>query len=351
MTLLLVYLSIAIGVSFLCSVLEAVLLSVTPGFVESQLAVKPRRAEVLKGVRDDLDESISSILILNTFAHTMGAAGVGAQALRVFGAQYESLIAFLLTLAILYFSEIIPKTLGATFWKQLAIPAAYVIRVLVKILFPFVWLSGLLTRTFSGDKSGGISREELAALARLGRRHGALGDKESELIQNLLSLRHTKTGEITTPRTVVTALEASSSLSEAIGELENSPYTRIPIYRDSIDDVVGLVLKPQIFEAAIGGEEGKSLQEFALPIFRVSEEFPVLLLLDQFLKRKEHLFLVEDEYGQTAGVVTLEDAIETLLGREIMDESDTVEDMQQLARSKYRSRLRDHPETSRSEDQ
>jgi magnesium and cobalt exporter, CNNM family len=341
MTLLLIYLFIAIGVSFLCSILEAVLLSVTPGYVESQLAAKPRRAGALKGVRENLDQSISSILILNTFAHTMGAAGVGAQALRVFGAQYESLIAFLLTLAILYFSEIIPKTLGATYWKQFAIPSAYVIRVLVKILYPFVWLSGLLTSTFSGDKSGGISRDELAALARLGRRHGALGPKESELLENLLTLRHTRTGEIITPRTVVTALDGSKSLSDAILELEKLPYTRIPIYRSSIDNVSGLILKPQILEAAIGGGGDDKLQDHCLPIFRVSEELPVLQLLDQFIKRKEHMFLVEDEYGQTAGIVTLEDAIETLLGQEIMDESDTVEDLQQLARSKYRHRLRE----------
>ena len=344
MTLLLVYLFIAVGISFLCSILEAVLLSVTPGYVESQLTAGPRRASVLKGVRGNLDQSISSILILNTFAHTMGAAGVGAQALRVFGPQYESLIAFLLTLAILYFSEIIPKTLGATFWKQLAIPSAYVIQILVKVLYPFVWLSGLLTSTFSGDRSGGISRDELAALARLGRRHGALGPKESELLENLLTLRHTKTGEIITPRTVVTALEASKTLSEAILALEQSPYTRIPIYRGSVDNIVGLVLKPQLLEAAIGGDGSETLQAHCLPIFRVSEELPVLQLLDQFLKRKEHLFLVEDEYGQTAGIVTLEDAIETLLGQEIMDESDTVEDLQQLARSKYRHRLREEKE-------
>ena len=292
-------------------------------------------------MRDNLDRSISSILTLNTFAHTMGAAGVGAQALRVFGAQYESLIAFLLTLAILYFSEIIPKTLGATFWKKLAIPSAYVIQVLVKILYPFVWLSGLLTSTFAGDKSGGISRDELAALARLGRRHGALGSKESELLENLLTLRHTRTGEIITPRTVVTALDASKTLGEAIQELEKSPYTRIPIYRGSVDNTVGLVLKPQILEAAIGGEGSETLQDHSLPIFRVSEELPVLQLLDQFIKRKEHMFLVEDEFGQTAGIVTLEDAVETLLGQEIMDESDTVEDLQQLARSKYRHRLRE----------
>lgn len=340
MTLLITYLTIAIGVSFLCSILEAVLLSVTPAFVESQLELRPRRSRVLQGVKDDLDHSISSILILNTFAHTMGAAGVGAQAVRVFGAEWESLVAFLLTLAILYLSEIIPKTLGATFWKQLAIPSAYVIRVLVKILYPFVWFSGLLTRQFSQTEAGAISREELAALARLGRREGALGVQESQLLENILQLRETLTGAILTPRSVVTALDASQTLSLALAELEKAKFTRIPVYDGDIDTIEGVVFKPRIFEAEIEGEGAKPLRDFASPLFRVSEALPVLQLLDQFIKRREHMFLVEDEYGQTAGIVTLEDALETLLGREIMDESDTVEDMQQLARSRYRSKLK-----------
>ena len=206
MTLLVVYLVIAIGVSFLCSVLEAVLLSVTPGFVATEVDRHPRRGKVLQGVKENLDQSISSILILNTFAHTMGAAGVGAQAVKVYGEKWEGLIAFLLTLAILYLSEIIPKTLGATFWKQLAIPASFVIAALVKLLYPFVWLSALVTRLFSKADRTAISREELTALARLGARHGALRNQESELLQNILNLRGTRTEDILTPRTVVAAL-------------------------------------------------------------------------------------------------------------------------------------------------
>lgn len=340
MTLLIIYLFIAIGVSFLCSVLEAVLLSVTPAFVESQIKHRPRRGQVLKRVKDDLDQSISSILILNTFAHTMGAAGVGAQAVRVFGPKWESLVAFLLTLAILYLSEIIPKTLGATFWKQLSLPAAYVIRFLVTILYPLVWLSALITRKFARGEASVISRDELAALARLGRKEGALGHQESELLENILLLRETRTEEILTPRTVVTALEATRTLSDSLEELDESPFTRIPVYHNDLDNIEGVVLRPRIYEAELDGEGDKMLREFVIPLFRVSEELPVLLLLDQFIKRKQHMFLVEDEYGQTAGIVTLEDAMETLLGREIMDESDTVEDMQQLAKSKYRHRLK-----------
>ena len=342
MTLLVTYLLIAIGVSFLCSILEAVLLSVTPGYVASEVAQKPRRARALQNVKENLDESISSILILNTFAHTMGAAGVGAQAVAVFGAKWETLVAFLLTLAILYLSEIIPKTLGARYWKQLALPAAQVINWLVKLLYPLVWLSAKLTNLFGqGDHSSAISREELTAMARLGARHGSLGPQESELLENMLQLRHTRTEEILTPRTVVCALDASLTIDQALAELRDVPFTRLPVYQTNLDTIVGLVLRPRIYELERDGSEEKTLIEFVTPIHRVSSELPVLRLLDLFIKRREHMFLVEDEYGQSAGIVTLEDAVETLLGREIMDESDTVEDMQELARSKYRGRLRE----------
>ncbi|QFU74450.1 DUF21 domain-containing protein [Halioglobus maricola] len=342
MTLLLIYLLIAIGVSFLCSILEAVLLSVTPGFVASQQADKPRRAKALESVKENLDQSISSILILNTFAHTMGAAGVGAQALKVFGAQYETIVALLLTLAILYLSEIIPKTLGARYWKQLALPAAQVIQVLVKLLYPLVWVSAKLTALFgSGGHSSAISREELAAMARLGVHHGALGSQESELLENMLKLRQTRTEDILTPRTVVSALDSTLTVGEALAQLAEVPFTRLPVYEESLDTVVGLALRPQLHEIEREDGEDRPLREFLIPMNRVSRELPVLRLLDLFIKRREHMFLVEDEYGQTEGIVTLEDAVETLLGREIMDESDTVEDMQELARLKYRGRLRD----------
>jgi CBS domain containing-hemolysin-like protein len=272
----------------------------------------------------------------------MGAAGVGAQAAKVFGARWETLIAFILTLMILYLSEIIPKTLGATYWKQLALPSAQVIAWLVKLLFPLVWVSKRLTNLFG--KSGHavmISREELAALAKLGARHGSLGPHEGELLENILQLRQTRTAEILTPRTVVSGLENTLTVSAAMGQMQALPFTRFPVYLKNLDSVVGLVLRPRILEALLAGEGDKPLADYLAPIHRVSVELPVMILLDRFIRRREHMFLVEDEYGQTAGVVTLEDAVETLLGREIMDESDTVADMRELARDKYRGRLRD----------
>lgn len=342
MTLLFLYLAVAIGVSFLCSVLEAVLLSITPSYVEKTQSERPVAGGRLIKVRDRLDESLSSILILNTFAHTMGAAGVGSQALQVFGEEWETLIAVLLTLAILYFSEIIPKTLGATFWRQLAVPAAFTISWLVKIVYPLVWVSTLLTKLFNPGKENEITREEIIALASLGHRDGTLFSQENEYLSNLLRLREIRTEQIFTPRSVVHMLPDSVTVSQALDTPETSQFTRIPVYGDKgIDDIKGKIIRADLFEAERSGHGGDPITSVMKPIVRVSEKLPVQLLLDMFIKQKAHLFLVEDEFGQTAGVVTLEDAIETLLGREIVDERDIVEDMQALARTRYRDRLRD----------
>ena len=193
MTLLFIYLAVAIGVSFLCSILEAVLLSVTPSYVEKVQHERPRIGSQLAKIKDNLDESLSSILILNTFAHTMGAAGVGSQALQVFGPEWETLIAIVLTLIILYVSEIIPKTLGATFWQQLAAPSAFIISILIKVVYPLVWVSTRLTRLFSRHKENDITREEIIALASLGHKEGVLFPQENSYLFNLLNLRDIKT--------------------------------------------------------------------------------------------------------------------------------------------------------------
>ncbi len=341
MTLLIIYLSIAIGVSFMCSILEAVLLSITPSFSEKLQAEKPVRGAKITQVRDNLDESLSSILILNTFAHTMGAAGVGSQALQVFGKEWETAIAIVLTLAILYFSEIIPKTLGATFWRQLAIPAAYVISVLVKLVYPLVWLSTRLTKLFNANKENEITREEIIALASLGHKDGNLFSQENEYLSNLLSLREITTEQILTPRTVVHMLPFNMTIKEALDNPQTRQFTRMPVYGENIDDIQGKVIRADLYEAERSGKGNERISSIMKPVFRVSEKMPVQSLLDAFIKQRAHLFLVEDEFGQAAGVVTLEDAIETLLGREIVDETDKVEDMQALARSKYRKRLRD----------
>ena len=339
MTLLLLYLAIAIGVSFLCSILEAVLLSITPSYLAQLTEARPKSGRAIQAVKDRLDESLSSILILNTFAHTMGAAGVGAQALRVFGPEAETLIAVLLTLAILYFSEIIPKTLGATYWRQLAVPSAFTITWLVRLVYPLVWISTRLTQLLGKSDKDAITRDEILALASLGRRDGALKDQENQYLVNLLNLRDTQTAKILTPRTVVHMLDETVTLSDALDQEPTRQFTRIPVYRDSPDNVTGMVIRADLFEGERDGRGESSVASCVHPIIRVPEELPVYRLLDRFIRERAHLFLVEDEFGQTAGIVTLEDAVETLLGREIVDESDAVADMQALARDKHRNRL------------
>lgn len=345
MTLLLIYLAIAIGVSFICSILEAVLLSITPSYVEKTLTDKPRAGKQLTQVKERLDESLSSILILNTFAHTMGAAGVGAQALIVFGAKWETLIAILLTLVILFFSEIIPKTLGATYWQKLAIPASYLIKWLVRLVYPLVWISTRLTKLFSDNKGNEITREEIIALASLGHKDGTLIQQENIYLSNILRLREIRTEEILTPRTVVHMFDDSTTVSDALNDPRTRGFTRLPIYHETPDNITGKVIKHDLYEAERKGNGDKPISDCAKKIYRVSEKLPVQQLLDLFIKKRAHLFLVEDEYGQTAGIVTLEDAIETLLGREIVDESDATEDMQELAKNKYRERLRQDDQT------
>lgn len=346
MTLLIIYLAIAIGVSFLCSVLEAVLLSTTPSYVEKTLNDRPRAGSLLTAVKERMDESLSSILILNTFAHTMGAAGVGSQAIRVYGERWETVIPVLLTLTILYFSEIIPKTLGATYWQKLAIPAAFMIKWLVRLVYPLVWLSTLLTRLFNKNRGNEITREEIIALASLGHKDGTLFQQENQYLSNVLRLREIHTEQILTPRTVVHMFEQSISVSDALNDPRTREFTRIPIYKDTPDNITGKIIKHDLFEAERDGNGAEPISNFAKRIYRVSEKLPVQQLLDRFIKQRAHLFLVEDEFGQTAGIVTLEDAIETLLGREIVDESDKIEDMQELAKKKYRERLRQNDKTT-----
>jgi len=341
MTLLFFYLAIAIGVSFLCSILEAVLLSTTPSYIETLKSDRPRAWAVVNHVRERLDQSLAAILILNTFAHTMGAFGVGTQALKVFGPQWETLVAVLLTLAILYFSEIIPKTLGATFWRTLVTPAAFLILWLVKLVYPMVWISTRLTKLFGSKAESEITREEIIAMASLGKQGGVLIARENEYLSNVLRLREITTEEVLTPRSVVHMLDQDMSVSDALDDPQTRQFSRIPIYDESPDNITGKVLRHDLFMAERSGNGSEPVKNHTIPIHRVSEKLPVQQLLDLLLKNRVHLCLVEDEFGQTSGIVTLEDAIETLLGREIVDESDTVEDMQELARDKYRERLRE----------
>ncbi len=332
MGLLLFYLFIALFISFICSVLEAVLLSITSSYIGSlpEDSIQKIRLQTLKL---NLDDALSAILILNTIAHTMGAAGVGAEAIKLYGPEWQSIIAVILTLLILYISEIIPKTIGASYWRELAKPSSTIITILTKLLFPLIWISRQITKRIQKNKKHGPTRAEISAMAEIGEQSGILEEKEEMLIQNLLQLKQVRVKDILTPRSVVFTLDASKSIESALEEKEIFTHSRIPLFENSSENIVGMVFSRNILRStSLDEEEDKPLKTIMKPAFRVSENLPVFYLMDKFIKRKEHLFVVHDNYEQYVGIVTLEDAIETLLGVEIVDEADTVTDMQQLAK-------------------
>ncbi|MDR1451989.1 MAG: CNNM domain-containing protein [Helicobacteraceae bacterium] len=339
MTLLLVYLLSALIVSFICSILEAVLLCTTHSYIQSLGKTNPSGASALKAVKKDMDKSISAILTLNTFAHTIGAAGVGAEAQKLLGDKYMAIVSIILTLLILYLSEIAPKTIGARYWKALAPASAKAIAALIMITYPFTIVAALIGRIF-GKESGHsrkTSRDEILAITELGEQSGAVREQEADLIENLMALDEDKVKDILTPRSVVFALQKDIRVSEAAKKTDIFIRSRIPIYDQSIDDVVGVAHSKKIMEEEILKRGDRKIEEIMLPIFRISENIPVMKALNLFIRRKEHLFLVVDSYGQTAGIVTLEDAIEQLLDVDIMDEYDQVEDMQEFAKLKMKN--------------
>ncbi|MCD8544470.1 MAG: CNNM domain-containing protein [Sulfurospirillum cavolei] len=250
-----------------------------------------------------------------------------------------------ITLLILYVSEIIPKTFGALYWKKLLIPSAYMISFLITITTPFTWISSLLTNYISRNKKhqSNYSRDEIMAVVAMGEKEGSILSKESDLIENLLKLKNIKAKDIMTPRSVVFALPATTTIEDAIEDDRMYIHSRIPIFGETLDDVVGIVFNQRILEESVEDHDSTTLEQISYEVHMVSENLPVPNLIDQFVKRKTHLFVVFDSYGQTAGVVTLEDAIETLLGVEIVDEMDEVEDMQLFAKDrskKFQDRMK-----------
>ncbi len=329
---LILFLSLALFVSFLCSVLEAVLLSTTLPFISTIEDKNKKGGKLLKKFKTKIDRPIAAILTINTIAHTVGAAGVGAESVKLFGEQYMFIISAILTLLILYFSEIIPKTIGATYWKKLAIPSAFIINALIYITYPLILLADLATRIFTNKESITISREELLANALLSENAGEINESESDIIENTLALNKSKVEDILTPRSVVFAFEKSTTVEHALHYKNDlKTFSRIPIYNGDIDRVVGMVLSKDILLNSLDNKK-ETLINFSSTIFSVHENISVSKTLSLMLKKHQHLFVVKDDYGQTSGVVSMEDCLETLLGREIIDESDQVEDLQELAK-------------------
>lgn len=339
MGLLFVYLFIAIGISFLCSILEAVLLSTPESFIEVLMAEKKKGAIALKRMKGSLDKPLAAILSVNTIAHTFGAAGVGAQAVKVFGEVYFGLISALLTFLILVLSEIIPKTIGAGYWRVLALPAVPLIRAFITIAYPFVVISEQLTRLIlKGGNSYTFSRQELSTIATIGYKEGVIEKEESLFIYNLLKMRDVSAEAIMTPRTVLVSAPVEMTVSEFLENVDKYKFSRIPVYENDNENVSGYVLKADVMEKAALDQLSVTLSDLNRSITKVYERISVSRLFQLMVRKNDLIALVIDEYGGVEGLVTMEDIVETLTGIEIVDEKDTHTDYQKLAREIWEKR-------------
>ncbi len=339
MTLLILYVLLALGVSFACSMMEAALLSVTPGYIGALERENHPAAERLRSLKEEIERPLAAILTLNTIAHTVGAAGAGAQAAIVFGDAWVGLFSGVLTFLILIISEIIPKTLGASYWRRIAPPVARALPALIWMVWPLVLLSLWLDRRLSrGQETATVSREEIAAMAEEGRRVGVVRESESKILERLFQFGDLRAHDVMTPRTVVFSLPAEATLEEVLEEHDALPFSRLPVYRDDPTEIEGYVLKDEILRRAASGEGDTPLAELSRELMVLPESLGLPDVFERLVEEGELIGLVVDEHGAVEGLVTMEDVIETILGREIVDEADSAEDMRELARRQWRRR-------------
>ena len=353
MTLLVLFFLLSIAFSFLCSIWEAVLLSITPSYISGKAQEGSPIGETLKGFKEDIDKPLSAILTLNTIAHTVGAIGVGVQAgevfkdnggLEVFGFEIsmESITASLMTLAILILSEIIPKTLGANFWRQLTPFTVSSLKILLFILKPFVWISQLITKNLKTDKEKSVfSRADFRALTQVGEDSGVLKAAESSTIRNLLKLDTLKVKDIMTPRTVMLSSDVNMTLREFYDNNQPFRYSRIPVFDQEREHIEGLLLKDDVLEGLLEGKDDDPISSLIRKPSFIKQEEKLSALQNHMMHDKTHLCIVVDDYGAVLGLVTMEDLFETILGLEIMDETDDIADLQKFAREMWEKRSKD----------
>lgn len=345
-SLLILFFCLAIGVSFLCSLWEAVLLSITPPYAEIKHQQGAAIGRHLRAFKDNIDRPLAAILTLNTIAHTIGAIGVGAEATRIW-ADTNPLITgvvvpVVMTIAILVLSEIIPKTIGAMYWKGLAPFTVNSLLIIITLLAPFVWLSQFITGTFRGSHAGSIlSRSDFLAMAEIGAKEGVFEEQESQIITNLIKFNNVHAKDIMTPRTVVKAAPEDMTVMEYYKANQDLRFSRIPVYQDDDkDNITGYILKDELLVHLVHDDTEVPIRDIKREIMIISEAFPMPDLFNRFITRREHIALVRDEFGGMAGIVTTEDVVETLLGLEIVDESDRADDMQVLARKNWEKRAK-----------
>lgn len=339
MTLLIIYVSIALLVSFLCSIFEAVILSVTTAYVSVLENEGKKSGAILRVLKADINKPLTAILTLNTIAHTVGAVGAGAQALSVFGSAWVGLFSAILTLLILVLSEIIPKTLGASYWRGLSGVTAHSLHFLIRALYPFVILSEQLTKGLSkGKEIEEFSRAEFAAMAELGEKEGQLEERESCILKNMFLLRETLVTDVMTPRPVVFSLPEDLCVYEYFEKHYDSRFSRIPIYSEAEEIFTGFVLKDDLLLAQARQNTGNILKDYRRELSALPNTTSLSEAFDKVLHQRAHIMVIIDEYGGMEGIITMEDILETLLGLEIMDESDKTADMQKYARRMWRKR-------------
>ncbi|MCE9786509.1 CNNM domain-containing protein [Shewanella chilikensis] len=340
MLTLIVIVLVAIGVSFLCSVFEAVLLSVTPSYIASLRQSNPDAAERLQKQKDNVESPLVAILTLNTIAHTVGAAVAGAQAAKVFGDEMLGVFSGVLTFLILFFSEIIPKTIGANYWRAMAPSVSVALVWMERITLPLIWMSNKVTRLLGKGDSGQYIRQEMSAMAKIGHESGELDEQESKILTQMLSVKEMPVTAIMTPRTVMFTLPAALTQHEFVSEHINKPFTRVPIFDKDHDDIIGYVNRTDVLLSERDNPDAP-LGNLKRSLVIVPETARILPLFELMIKRNAQIAMVVDEYGSGQGLVTLEDIIESLLGLEIVDINDPATDMQQLARRLWKRRMKD----------
>lgn len=344
-TLLITFLVLSIALSFICSLWEAVLLSISPSYMQIELKKGSKSGLILRDFKNNIDRPLAGILTLNTIAHTVGAIGVGAQATLIWADSNPLITGFLvpvlMTAAILILSEIIPKTIGATNWRALAPFTIRSLDLLLKVLAPIIWLCQLVTGVFNAKKEKQIfSRTDFLAMAQIGSQEGHLDDTEIQFIENLLHFKTFKVEDVMTPRTVVVSAPQGVTARQFYDQHEELVHSRIPLREDATSEtIVGYVLKDDVLEHLVDDDQDQPLSAFMREILVVPESYNIFQLFNDFIKKHEHIALVVDSYGGTAGIVTMEDVIETLLGAEIVDETDTTVDMQDKARQQRKNRF------------
>jgi len=348
-TLLIIFFLVSIVFSFLCSVWEAVLLSITPSYAAIQQQEGGELGKTIQKFKANIDRPLAAILTLNTIAHTAGAIGVGAQASKIWGGSFIStaVVPVVMTLAILLLSEIIPKTIGANYWRELAPFTVRSLSLIIKILAPLVFVSQLITKALKKDKNASVlSRADFTAMAELGSSQGVFDEGESNLLKSFLRFDTILVKDVMTPRTVVVAADESTTVRDFHKAYPDLRFSRIPLYQESVDKISGYVLKDQLLTSLVKQWESASrashvdtaLSELRRDIILVQQHEPITKLFDEFTEQREHIALVVDEFGGMAGIVTMEDVLETLLGLEIVDELDNTVDMQAMARKQWQAR-------------